>query len=217
MIPITDNNDIVRIWKDVFGDDEEFITSYINRFATPYNYILYRRSEGEAIGMVHYPTFNSAAGLKVDYLYALAVSENYRNAGVARTIVNKLLTTTESDIVVTIPDPQLLQAWYRAQFGFELQQLDVNILKNMDFDLGTGREVDDIFMVRVVNVERYLSAYAHANPKMNVTLRVIDRLDEKNNGLYQISTGKLNKTLHETSNIMVCDISDIYIKFPLAI
>lgn len=218
MILMRDYKDIIRIWKSAFGDDEEFISEYIANFGTENNYILFRTSERVACGMVHYPSFIDNNGLNIGYLYALAVDKEYRNKGIARSLVNKLFIQSECDVVITIPEPEMLRSWYQLQFGFTLQNddYDINLLENLNFDLGTGDRSRDIFMVRVNNITNYLSAYAHNNPDINVTIEINDNLNENNNGIFTLSNGFLINESNSEKILGTYDISEVYSKFPLS-
>lgn len=213
-----DYKDIVRIWKDAFGDEEEFISEYLTNFGTESNYILFKNPARESCGMIHYPSFIDKNGLKVGYLYALAVDEKFRNKGIARLLVNELFIKSDCDVVITIPEPDTLRSWYQNQFGFTLRNdnYDINLLENLNFDLGTGDRVRDIFMVRVTNINSYLEVVAHNNPDINVTIEINDNLNKNNNGIFTLSNGFLIKESENEKVLGTYDISEVYSKFPLS-
>lgn len=185
--------DIIDLWERVFGDEEEFIVSFLDKFYDGNNAKLKYNAEGELIGMAFLPVFDSADGLRVGYLYAVAVDEKYRSRGIASELISALLDKNKCDVMATIPASESLRKWYASRFGFVFPDVDVKIIDNLDFDLGTGNKDDDIYMIRIVNLNGYLSKYALLNKQVNDELYIIDNIISDNTGVYIVKEGKVEK------------------------
>ncbi|MDD2960975.1 MAG: hypothetical protein PHR45_02690 [Muribaculaceae bacterium] len=202
------NRGIISLWESAFGDSEEFITAFLQEFATVDNSLFQQNEEGEIQAMAFFPQFTIGNDIDGEYLYALAVDKKSRNKGIARSLVSQRIKDSSSMLMITIPSPYVLQEWYNAQFSFSPMN-EINIVTPTGFDLGTGEYSENKAMIRILDLERYLTYYAEHNKEVNMILSVNDGLIKTNCGQYQINGGTVTKSAINSFSPTI-DVSNVY-------
>lgn len=148
MSKITDNkaSECARLWKEVFGDSDEFISSFITDFYNADN-MLSIEQDGKIQSMLHVVPFDYN-GSKVAYIYAVATTASERGKGYAGLLIRRAIEKAKNEgykAVFTLPADDGLVSFY-SQFGFKGRYAVTFETKN-DFDFGTGEKEKDIAMV----------------------------------------------------------------------
>ena len=136
----------IRIWKDVFGDDDEFILSFIKNFYNEEN-MLYIEYEGKIASMLHIIPFEFN-GSTVAYIYAVATEVNMRGRGYAKDLIRQAIEKAKKDrykALITLPADKKLTAFY-SRFGFQ-GHYAVKFESKEGFDFGTGEKEKDFVMI----------------------------------------------------------------------
>lgn len=144
---------ILDLWQRVFGDDDSFVTTYLNGYSKPENRVV-EVQDGAVVSMVHIPQFRSRYGT-VGYIYGVATEASYRGSGYATKLTNKALDLMRSrgDVMaVVIPADQKLRENYRDLFGFSSCGV-VEFRSDLEFDFGTGDRTFDMGMYRILDME----------------------------------------------------------------
>ncbi len=105
---LTDYEDIIRIWSGAFGDDREYILSFLDKFKECV-YIL----GNDAIMTLFPVTLNDKKG---HYVYAVAVDANKRGTGLGKKLIEFAKANME-DFLVLVPADKSLFDYYR-KLGF---------------------------------------------------------------------------------------------------
>ena len=135
-----------RLWKEVFGDSDEFIASFINLFYNEEN-MLCIEQDGKMLSMLHIIPFE-LNGSKVAYIYAVATDSNTRRQGYATKLIKKAIEKAKAEgfkAVLTLPADEGLRNFY-SQFGFE-GIYAVKFKTKENFDFGTGDHEKDFVML----------------------------------------------------------------------
>lgn len=114
-----DLNDIKSLWKECFGDSEEYIQFFFSNHNVEKETLIYT-IESKVVGMLNLlpATIKMADGYKpIRYVYAVGTLKNYRGRGIARDLLNyanqelsKIGVTT-----VLVPASQTLFDYYKKQ------------------------------------------------------------------------------------------------------
>ena len=134
-----------RLWKEVFGDSDEFISSFINEFYTADN-MLCIEQDSKVVSMLHIVPFELNDS-KVAYIYAVATIENERGKGHAKQLIRQAIEKAKSEgykAIFTLPADDGLTSFY-SQFGFKGRYAVTFETKN-GFDFGTGNSERDFVM-----------------------------------------------------------------------
>ena len=135
-----------RLWKEVFGDSDEFISSFMEHFYTEEN-MLYITENGKISSMLHIIPFEHN-GVKVAYMYAVATDYHSRGKGYAKKLIRQAIEKAERDgykAIFTLPANEGLFGFY-SQFGFK-GKYPVEFETPYDFDFGTGETEKDLAMI----------------------------------------------------------------------
>ena len=149
MNKITDNkaSECARLWKEVFGDSDEFISSFINDFYNADN-MLCIEQDGKIQSMLHIVPFD-LNGSKVAYIYAVATTASERGKGYAGLLIKRAIEKAKNegyDAMFTLPADDELVSFY-SHFGFKGRYAVTFETKN-NFDFGTGySEKDHVMML----------------------------------------------------------------------
>ncbi len=106
---------VVRLWQDIFGDSEEFISavvaddSYVGAVVAIY--------EDRIIGMAH--LFSLEGKERAWYCYAVATSEEHRSKGIGKKLMTYLVDKSKEENCALIlhPADNSLEAFYK-KLGF---------------------------------------------------------------------------------------------------
>lgn len=114
-----DLNEIKSLWKECFGDSEEYIQFFFSNHNVEKETLVYT-IESKVVGMLNLlpATIKMADGYKpIRYVYAVGTLKNYRGRGIARDLLNyanqelnKIGVTT-----VLVPASQTLFDYYKKQ------------------------------------------------------------------------------------------------------
>ena len=134
-----------RLWREVFGDDVEFIDSFLTTCYDPENLFAHYEQE-RLVAMVHLLPFRTAEGERVHYIYGVATDPQWRGQGLATELMLRALrrAEVESDVVVLIPSSEEVKAFYR-ELGFVDAELPLRF--EGEFDFGTGDRERDRAMI----------------------------------------------------------------------
>ncbi|MGL4331617.1 MAG: GNAT family N-acetyltransferase [Bacteroidales bacterium] len=118
-----DNLDIkiqaYRLWKECFGDDDDFIHRYLD-YAFVNNLFFYsekNKSLVSFLSLIPVKLFSDNKELQGYYLYGVATSPEFRGEGAGKRLLEKALHSLSFDFIVTIPASDSLFKYYRNQ-GF---------------------------------------------------------------------------------------------------
>ena len=139
-----------RLWKEVFGDSDEFIASFINLFYNEEN-MLCIEEDGKMLSMLHIIPFE-LNGSKVAYIYAVATDADARGKGYAGKLIRQAIEKAQAEgykAIFTLPADDMLRDFY-SKFGFE-GRYAVKFETEECFDFGTGEEEKDIAMAIVLD------------------------------------------------------------------
>lgn len=118
--------DIKRLWKVCFGDDDEFIHRFID-YSFANAYIHYAEEDGMVVAFLNLIPLTCTDGDQCChgyYLYGVATDPDYRGKGISRMLLRDTLAKLNYDFVVTIPASESLFDFYRMQ-GFTEPMLRV--------------------------------------------------------------------------------------------
>ena len=135
-----------RLWKKVFGDSDEFISSFMENIYDEENMLCIIQEE-KLVSMLHIIYFEFK-GTKVAYLYAVATDVNSRGRGYAKRLINLAISKAKKNgckAIFTLPADEGLHTFY-SQFGFK-GKLPVKFESKTHFDFGTGDIENDIVTV----------------------------------------------------------------------
>ena len=139
-----------RLWKEVFGDCDEFIASFINHFYNEEN-MLCIEQDGKMLSMLHIIPFE-LNGSKVAYIYAVATDADARGKGYAGKLIRQAIEKAQSQgykAIFTLPADDMLRSFY-SKFGFK-GRYAIKFETKECFDFGTGEEEKDIAMAIVLD------------------------------------------------------------------
>lgn len=144
-MPLDDSlRQIRRLWQEVFGDEREFVDSFLVRYYSPERCVV-RCEQGRVVSMAHIVPIETAAG-RTAYIYAVATDPAFRRRGLGRSVVEECMTRARAegfDAVALIPSEESLKSFYAA-LGFADEKMPVDF--SSGFDLGTGDPERDIAM-----------------------------------------------------------------------
>lgn len=137
-----------KLWQTVFGDDEQFIDSFLMRYYSRHG-MLTAACEGRTAAMLHLLPFESELG-RTTYIYGVATAPEFRGRGLASQLMREamqLIATRGDDAALLIPTPgeEWLHGFY-GRFGFD-GALPTAFSTADGFDFGTGNAADDVAMV----------------------------------------------------------------------
>lgn len=106
--------DIIKLWKNVFGDSEKMINDYLSRFGK--NVLIFR--EGKSLcGMLSLLPISNGKSVGF-YVYAVATDKSFRSRGIASRLIeySKELCGNDKFLILT-PASESLFGFYK-KFGF---------------------------------------------------------------------------------------------------
>lgn len=132
-----------KLWKEVFGDSDEFIDTFMRSIYNSEN-MLYIEKEKSIISMLHIIpfTFNSH---KAGYIYAVATAPEERGKGLASMLMERAIEVSQEKgmtALFTIPANEGLRTFY-SKFGFTGRH-PIEFITKENFDFGTGEKEKDI-------------------------------------------------------------------------
>lgn len=140
------NDAVRRLWKETFGDSNEFINSFMRHYSKQES-LMTVKENGQLVSMLHILPF-TMNGDKVGYIYAVATAEEHRNKGYASFLLKKAVETAKREklaALVTIPASKALRSYYK-RFGFK-GEYKVEFSTPFGIDLGTGEKEKDLLAI----------------------------------------------------------------------
>lgn len=137
-----------ELWQTCFGDEEQFIDSFLIRYYSRRRMLSIER-DGCMAAMLHLLPFESELG-RTTYIYGVATAPEYRGRGLATELMReamRLAGERGDDALFLIPTPG--EEWLRDFYGgFGLEgRIPVEFVTRDGFDFGTGRAADDVAML----------------------------------------------------------------------
>ena len=137
-----------ELWQTCFGDEEQFIDSFLIRYYSRRRMLSIER-DGRMAAMLHLLPFESELG-RTTYIYGVATTPEYRGRGLATELMReamRLAGERGDDALFLIPTPG--EEWLRDFYGgFGLEgRIPVEFVTRDGFDFGTGRAADDVAML----------------------------------------------------------------------
>lgn len=137
-----------ELWQTCFGDEEQFIDSFLIRYYSRRRMLSIER-DGRMAAMLHLLPFESELG-RTTYIYGVATAPEYRGRGLATELMReamRLAGERGDDALFLIPTPG--EEWLRDFYGgFGLEgRIPVEFVTRDGFDFGTGRAADDVAML----------------------------------------------------------------------
>ena len=137
-----------ELWQTCFGDEEQFIDSFLIRYYSRRRMLSIER-DGRMAAMLHLLPFESELG-RTTYIYGVATAPEYRGRGLATELMReamRLAGERGDNALFLIPTPG--EEWLRDFYGgFGLEgRIPVEFVTRDGFDFGTGRAADDVAML----------------------------------------------------------------------
>ncbi|MCM1151762.1 MAG: GNAT family N-acetyltransferase [Alistipes sp.] len=138
-----------ELWQKAFGDEEEFVDSFLMRYYSRRRMLGVER-DGRLAAMLHILPFESELG-RTSYIYGVATDPEYRGRGLASQLLHEALQRCDErgdDATILIPTPG--EAWLRDFYGrFGFTGAVPTAFSSADgFDFGTGDPAADLAMIR---------------------------------------------------------------------
>ncbi len=114
-----DERALKKLWREVFGDTDEFIDAFFGVFYEP-GLACVALCDGAVIAAGYCLTGVLARGRKCSYIYAMATYPEYRGQGAAENIGRRLIRDAfaeGADVVATLPATESLVGWYERKLG----------------------------------------------------------------------------------------------------
>lgn len=131
------------LWKEAFGDSDEFIDTFMKNIYSREN-MLYIEKEKSIISMLHIIPFTFNCH-KAGYIYAVATRPKERGKGLASMLLERAIDVSQKKgmtALFTIPANEELRTFY-SKFGFTGRH-PVEFITKVNFDFGTGEKEKDI-------------------------------------------------------------------------
>ena len=135
-----------ELWTAAFGDDEQFIDSFLIRYYSR-SRMLTAEYEGRTAAMLNLLPFESQLG-RTTYIYGVATAPEFRRRGLAGKLMGeamRLIADRGDDAALLIPSEEWLRGFY-APYGFS-GAIPVTFASPDGFDFGTGDPSKDLAMV----------------------------------------------------------------------
>lgn len=135
-----------RLWKEAFGDSDEFISSFMELYYSKEN-MLYIEDKGKIVSMLHIIPFG-LSNKPIAYMYAVATDITARGKGLATQLIKQAIEYAKEKgykAIITLPAESELQKFY-SQFGF-CGSYAVKFETKDKFDFGTGDSKKDFITV----------------------------------------------------------------------
>ena len=138
-----------QLWQKVFGDDRDTIDHFFVRLFDPALCFTYS-ADNHIVAMLHVIPLISPQH-RTAYIYAVATDPDYRNQGIATSLVKSALQSIKAAgyaSATLIPADSYATKFY-SRFGFECSNNLFDFSEfNIDYDLGTGNPEHDFAMTK---------------------------------------------------------------------
>jgi len=136
-----DEIEVKALWREAFGDEDDFIDAFIMRFYSRRRAFTARR-EGRLAGMLHRVPFRTELG-RTGYLFGVATGREFRRQGIASQLIAETIRRSREegfDALMLIPADEQLRRFY-ARFGFA-GAVPVRFAAARDFDAAASDASD---------------------------------------------------------------------------
>ena len=145
------------LWLEAFGDDDQFIDSFLIRYYSR-SRMLTAECEGKTAAMLHLLPFESELG-RMTYIYGVATAPEFQRRGLATHLMHEAMRLVdgrgdEAAFLIPTPGKAHLPEFY-ARFGF-CGAVPVAFASDDGFDFGTGDPAQDRAMVWLRDKSRSL-------------------------------------------------------------
>lgn len=170
--------EVKELWKECFGDEDEFIDRFLVRFYSPQTTFLHREEE-RVVAMLHVVAFTSAFG-RTGYVYAVATDKEYRRRGLAAELLREAEEWCRAngfDALMLIPQNDSLVRYYA---GLDFEDVALRVKFEGGFDFGTGVPEKDLAMVMALTerADFVLGGYTHDDVAMLVQEPAVELIGE---------------------------------------
>ena len=136
------------LWQATFGDQEQFIDSFLIRYYARHR-MLTVECEGHTAAMLHLLPFETELG-RTTYIYGVATSPEFRGRGFASQLMREAMQQIEARgdaaaFLIPTPGEEWLRDFY-GRFGFK-GSLPTEFCSTDSFDFGTGDKAHDLAMI----------------------------------------------------------------------
>ena len=110
---------LTALWHGVFGDSEEFVSEFL-RLLPGMGAGAVAELEGELVGAAYAICGLTLDGVRIGYIYAVAVDESARHHGIGEAVTQKareLAAERGAQIISTLPAEAGLYPWYEKIIG----------------------------------------------------------------------------------------------------
>ena len=105
---------IIRLWQEAFGDDEKFISEFMEKMNFSENMLVFSENNQVMAMATILPVF--CKNLKGRYVYAVATAKSYRGKGLCKAIMNfvdEYMESVDEDFAILVPASGSLFEFYR--------------------------------------------------------------------------------------------------------
>ncbi len=146
-----DEKECKRLWREVFGDEDEFVDEFMMHHYSDKMMLRVIDSENRYLSMVHIVPFRCELG-RVAYIYGVATDPAARKMGYSSKLMSeamKLIEADKFDAAMLIPSEEWLKEFY-SRFGFSTGTPTTFEAYN-NFDFGSGESENDISMICTIS------------------------------------------------------------------
>ncbi len=179
------------IWQDIFGDDENYVSRYLENYDAECNRIVVYGNKGDVAAFLHYHRFD-AGRFTASYIFGVVTVPNYRGRGIARGMIsdamNRMLQNGDT-FAMLIAEEDSLKSWY-ATMGFAvLSEVPVSVSGCDGLSLDNDDKNLNVALYRVVNMRQYLELYASSHEEKSFEVAVVDDMIAVNSATYSVARG----------------------------
>lgn len=144
-----DMNDIINIWKQCFGEDDDYVYPFLSRYYFEHCSFT-KRIDGHIIAMLFVIPCETSIGMAA-YIYGVATLPEHQYKGYSSEIMQDFISKCKNekyDFAFLIAEDTNLEKYYE-KFGFS--KTKTNVIFNSDLNLGTGEPSKDLAMILPMN------------------------------------------------------------------
>lgn len=207
-----DFGDMMRLWRECFGDDEAYVRDYLLLWR-PKGKSFVKRADGHIVAAADVHLFG-CDGTDVAYIFGVMTDGRYRGRGLASSLVAEILESVRNAgccLAMLIAGDDSLAEWYKG-FGFSSRFAEPVSLVSSDgsFDFGTGCSELNRVQFRIADVAAYLALYSERTGS-SFSVAVSDSAIEENNGFFTVENGTVLRTANGTGvAVTVSQLADLY-------
>lgn len=210
---IYDFDNMLRLWREGFGDDEAFVREYLLVWR-PQGRPFVKRVDGRIVSAADVLWFD-CNGVPVAYIYGVVTDKRFRGRGLASELVAEILGYVRASggcVAMLIAADKGLSEWYRWMgFSSRMQKPVSLVSPDGAFDFGTGCPADNLPQFRIADVAGYLALFAARGNAEGFSADVADSVIAENNGVFRVSGGKVLPSGDGTGmKVSVSQLADLF-------